>query len=530
VAGPDDQVHCPPGSSITFSQELIDNAMAIPIVTSSEDFLPGGTYYGRLANCMTFLAIVAHDDPTATSSSGFLVRDRVVAHVRVTATAAGTPRLRGGHASWYDYSVPLAWAIVRRSPPMWSQLTNAERAHLDLVMEHVLHVGAIFCQPNSLDSSMRATVQVDMGGNNAGSVPNQSASFHAFLLAAFIYFGGVDAMDDILAAYDVTTFKSRLLDAGLTTIHGFYADTRIAKLLNGVDQTETLGPGWRVDPLGVRKTIAELNTSSLIDSLVGEEHPYHPYDPVLTTPNNILWRWGHEFFAGCQPRSNVGPDVDGACDGTVFGLVDDEGELRAVIPYEFDGVGMPYEFNARGSVGGPHTRSSWDYAKWGFTFYTYMYSVTAMLGYYDLDASVQDQAQYDQLRKTAEIMRFIGEHKWRSSEGPRSHICTWNHPDGYDEFAGNHWGQGMLDSIVFSGAPLPKRSRCPADITGPVPGVPDGRVDALDFLLVISQWGTAGPNADIAGEIPCVPDGIVDALDYLAVIAQWGTPANCAAP
>jgi hypothetical protein len=68
---------------------------------------------------------------------------------------------------------------------------------------------------------------------------------------------------------------------------------------------------------------------------------------------------------------------------------------------------------------------------------------------------------------------------------------------------------------------------CAADITGPLgPGNPDGNVDALDFLLVIAQWGTAGPEADITGP-GGTPDGIVDALDFLLVIAQWGSPANC---
>jgi hypothetical protein len=73
----------------------------------------------------------------------------------------------------------------------------------------------------------------------------------------------------------------------------------------------------------------------------------------------------------------------------------------------------------------------------------------------------------------------------------------------------------------------PEPEFCPGDLTGPVPGVPDGSVDALDYLLLIAQWATAGPEADITGPIPGVPDGTVDSLDYLLLIAQWGTPANC---
>jgi hypothetical protein len=70
---------------------------------------------------------------------------------------------------------------------------------------------------------------------------------------------------------------------------------------------------------------------------------------------------------------------------------------------------------------------------------------------------------------------------------------------------------------------------CPADITGPSGG-PDGNVDALDFLVLISQWGMsceAGCIADFNGAFEGVPDGVVNALDLLMMIAQWGTPAIC---
>jgi hypothetical protein len=71
---------------------------------------------------------------------------------------------------------------------------------------------------------------------------------------------------------------------------------------------------------------------------------------------------------------------------------------------------------------------------------------------------------------------------------------------------------------------------CPADITGPQAGVPDGNVDALDYLRMISQWGSpcGDPcDADITGPTKGVPDGNVDSLDFLQLIAQWGSPANC---
>jgi hypothetical protein len=69
---------------------------------------------------------------------------------------------------------------------------------------------------------------------------------------------------------------------------------------------------------------------------------------------------------------------------------------------------------------------------------------------------------------------------------------------------------------------------CAADFTGPGDD-PDGAVDSLDFLLLLSEWGGACPcTADITGPIPLTPDGSVDALDLLLMISQWGSPASCA--
>jgi hypothetical protein len=44
----------------------------------------------------------------------------------------------------------------------------------------------------------------------------------------------------------------------------------------------------------------------------------------------------------------------------------------------------------------------------------------------------------------------------------------------------------------------------------------NGCVDVIDFLKVLAQWGTMGPEADVNF------DGSVDVLDFLKILAQWG--------
>jgi WD40 repeat protein len=83
---------------------------------------------------------------------------------------------------------------------------------------------------------------------------------------------------------------------------------------------------------------------------------------------------------------------------------------------------------------------------------------------------------------------------------------------------------GVPSALDANGNGIIDECECAADLTGP-DGIPDGAVDALDFLLLIGQWGTpcvGTCEGDIVG-----PDGNVDAQDFLLLIAQWGTPGFC---
>jgi hypothetical protein len=89
--------------------------------------------------------------------------------------------------------------------------------------------------------------------------------------------------------------------------------------------------------------------------------------------------------------------------------------------------------------------------------------------------------------------------------------------------------------VLLNGAEITGDIGAPSTVTDIIPSCPadlncDENVDALDYLLVIAQWGDpCGGDcvADITGPTPFVPDGIVDSLDFLVVIAQWGSPGNC---
>lgn len=443
-AGADAQPDASTLSPIVFDQALIDEAAAVPVPSTPGAYGGGGTNYGKNGPTMLFLAIAGRNDETLESTDGTNVRDRAVAHMKAALTPGLHPLFPGGHHSWFDQQVPMALGIARRTPGMWSQLSTDERRRADLLMEHCLYVANIFCNTNSTDWSLRAMVNVDMYGSNSGSLPNQSAAYHAYAIGAYAHFGGASGMNPLLAAYDLTAFRARLQAEGFDDIDAFYANTAIQQLFEGVEQ----GAGWNPDPLGVRKPLDQINTSSLEGSPPGEEHRYHGYDPVPATPPHIFARWGNDFAVGAMPLSNVGPDIDGDCGGIDFGLAE------GTMPHEGDGKGMPFEFNARSAAGGPHSRSSWHYAYWGMHQYMYMFATVAILGYWET-SDAQHQAVLDRARRAVEIIRYVGEHKWVSSAGPPDEICTSDHGDAYGTWAGSHWAQHMMDVLLSPDVGLP---------------------------------------------------------------------------
>lgn len=188
-------------------------------------------------------------------------------------------------------------------------------------------------------------------------------------------------------------------------------------------------------------------------STPGEEHRYHAYDPVPATPPEIFIRWGNQFAVGAMPLSNVGPDVDGSCGGIDFGLA------SGTMPYENNGTGMPYEFNARATDHGPPKRTSWDYARQGMQQYMYMLGTVTIMGYWN-PTDPKHQDALDVAKRAVEIIRYVGEKKWISNQGPESQKCTSNHGDAYSSFSGMDWGQAMMDAMLFSNADLP----WPADV------------------------------------------------------------------
>ncbi len=91
----------------------------------------------------------------------------------------------------------------------------------------------------------------------------------------------------------------------------------------------------------------------------------------------------------------------------------------------------------------------------------------------------------------------------------------------FDEAGAQLVSVRVTDPVKATSAPTPIAVRSGAFESAPCPGDTDGngQVDVIDFLALLSAWGTDDALYDIA---PDGGDGIVDTLDFLALLANWG--------
>jgi hypothetical protein len=439
-----------PPPPVPLTQGLIDEAVELGLPNGDNPYsLGGGGNYGKNGPVMLYLAIAGRNDPTATSSDGASVVDRAVEHMKAALSAEYYPSLPGGHSAWFDLHIPLALAIARHTPEMWSQFSAEDRERADLLMEQCLYVGNLFCNTNSDDSKQRSLVFRGMYGGS-GYLPNQSGPFHAYAVGAYIYFGGTAAINALLTSFDMADYRARLKAKGYTRIDEHFDNADNVKLFNGES-----GDDYDPDPLGVKKPLNEMNTASLEGSPAGMEEKYSAqFSPLPAKPVNFFLRWGHEYVVGAMPLGNVGPSKGEECGPIDLKLV------SGTMPYEGQGKGMPYEFNARSNVGGRVNRSSFHYVTWGMQQYMFMYATLAVLGYWDLGDSLHLEIQ-QRVQRAVEIFRYVGEHKWISNAGPENMQCNGQNHDAYFEFGGLMWAQDLMDAMVFSGAALPSTPAAP---------------------------------------------------------------------
>ena len=166
---------------------------------------------GTLA--MFYLAYAAYTNPNARSSRGVLASDRALLHIRNIISGGTEFRFDSGPLA-ATALLPNAIVMLRHTPVIWDQLTEDEISRIDLLME----AGAIIANWGFNDANNYFTGFGMEGNFNKMWNPNFRAKAMIAIVAAVMYFGSAEAVNDILVNFDYDDFFRRLEEANFTNI------------------------------------------------------------------------------------------------------------------------------------------------------------------------------------------------------------------------------------------------------------------------------------------------------------------------
>jgi hypothetical protein len=138
--------------------------------------------------------------------------------IRHSLTGGNEICANGGYPAQHERHVTGMLAVVRKTPRIWKQLTEAEKTRADLVMKAGL-VASAFTTSNNNPYILANTQQFTLDGDanlNRSWNPNYREGMIGGVLVGMVYFGGPAASEAILNTYNHAQFLSALNANGLS--------------------------------------------------------------------------------------------------------------------------------------------------------------------------------------------------------------------------------------------------------------------------------------------------------------------------
>lgn len=245
-----------------YEQGMIDKAVEEDL--TRYNMMTGDWGYGLLkkAPAMYLLALMAFENPDMASSTGIKVSDRLLQHIRNIITGGREPSAKGATIGWADNQAAQTLALIKHIPAVWNQLTDTEKAKCDFIMKCLAISGNWYS--NTLNNPLVTLDQANIFGKNYN--PNFIEGNVGALIGAYMYFGGAQQVNAILAAFDWDEYIAKCNEYGFINIKDTF--TRAGKTLmesGGTDAGGGTGQGVRI-PF----TYEDLITKEIL-----------PYDPFI---------------------------------------------------------------------------------------------------------------------------------------------------------------------------------------------------------------------------------------------------------
>jgi hypothetical protein len=194
--------------------EVVTAAREAPLVRYHRD-LPGGAYTnaGNSGGASVILAFAAYAGDRSADR-------RLLEQMRYTLTGGNDIAANGGYPAQHELLVTGMFAVAKRTPRIWHQLSAVERQRVDALMLASL-VGSAFTtsdnNPFVLAGQPEQTLDGD-GNLGRGWNPNYREGMGGSILVAASYFG-VPTAQQLLRTYQHEAFVHRLDVLGLDNAH-----------------------------------------------------------------------------------------------------------------------------------------------------------------------------------------------------------------------------------------------------------------------------------------------------------------------
>lgn len=244
-----------------FDQETIDAAVKVPVagMNITPDFKWGVTLHN--SEVIFYLALASYYNPNLTSSGGTKVSNRLIAHLTYLISGGKEPACRGALSGWIDGPVANALALAKHTPAVWNELGMKDKEKLDFIMKYM---AVVYNYTHNYKNDPRKDLSQEYDFNKSWNPNMQEGSVHA-MAAIYIYFGGADAVNKILADFNYDDYIAKMDEYKFTNVKLYFEKTG-KKLLEegGVDAGGGIVHGAKI-PFTYK------------DVITGEEVPFEPY-------------------------------------------------------------------------------------------------------------------------------------------------------------------------------------------------------------------------------------------------------------
>jgi hypothetical protein len=195
--------------------ESVDAAIAAQLTRYNRHIKGGAhTNMGGNGGAPVILALAAMKGETRADV-------RLLEQIRYTLTGGNDITANGGYPAQHERNITAMFALVRRTPRVWDQLSAEEKTRADLLMKAAL-IGCAFTTSDNNPYIVGKAQQHALDGDaNLGRDwnPNYREGMGGMLLVAPVYFGGTNKVQEILDRYNHAAFVQELEKHGLTNLH-----------------------------------------------------------------------------------------------------------------------------------------------------------------------------------------------------------------------------------------------------------------------------------------------------------------------